>query len=56
MMLTGNAALRHGVSFTDPAQMATDLSQVFGPWFGTPLLLMMTNAAGHDGDLALLSS
>ena len=45
MMLTGNAALRHGFSFTDPARLAVDLGNVFGPWFRTGLLLLMINAA-----------
>ena len=45
MMLTGNAALRHGFAFTDPAQMAADLGSVFGPWFRTGILLLMVNAA-----------
>ena len=45
MMLIGNAALRHGFTFTDPAQMAVDLGQIFGPWFRTGILLLMMNAA-----------
>jgi Mn2+/Fe2+ NRAMP family transporter len=45
MMLVGNSALRHGLSFSDPAQMAADLSKVFGPWFRTSILLLMVNAA-----------
>src|SRR5258706_5989009 len=45
MMTIGNAALRHGFSFTDPAQMAADLGKVFGPWFRTGVLLLMINAA-----------
>jgi Mn2+/Fe2+ NRAMP family transporter len=48
MMMTGNAALRHGLSFTDPAQMAADLSKVFGPWFRAGILLLMINAATHS--------
>jgi Mn2+/Fe2+ NRAMP family transporter len=45
MMVTGSAALRHGLYFADPAQMAVDLGRVFGPWFRTGLLLLMINAA-----------
>ena len=45
MMVAGNAALRHGVSFSDPAQMASDLSKILGPWFRTGILLLMVNAA-----------
>lgn len=56
MMLTGNAALRHGLSFTDPAQMAADLSKVFGPWFRTGLLLLMINAAALGTTAISLSS
>ena len=45
MMLTGSGALRHGLPFTDPAQMAADLSGIFGPWFRAGILLLMINAA-----------
>ncbi len=56
MMLTGNAALRHGLSFTDPAQMAADLGKVFGPWFRTGILLLMINAAALGTTAISLSS
>jgi Mn2+/Fe2+ NRAMP family transporter len=45
MMMAGNASLGRGFSFTDPAQMATDLGKIFGPWFRTGILLLMINAA-----------
>jgi Mn2+/Fe2+ NRAMP family transporter len=56
MMMTGNAALRHGFSFTGPAQMAVDLSRVFGPWFRTGILLLMINAAALGTTAISLSS
>lgn len=56
MMLTGDAALRHGISFSDPAQMAADLTKVFGPWFRTGLLLLMINAAALGTTAISLSS
>jgi NRAMP (natural resistance-associated macrophage protein)-like metal ion transporter len=56
MMLTGNAALRHGFSFADPAQMAADLSKIFGPWFRTGILLLMVNAAALGTTAISLSS
>jgi Mn2+/Fe2+ NRAMP family transporter len=56
MMMTGNAALRHGFSFTDPAQMAADLGKVFGPWFRTGILLLMINAAALGTTAISLSS
>ena len=56
MMMTGNAALRHGFSFTDPAQMAADLGKVFGPWFRTGIILLMINAATLGTTAISLSS
>jgi len=56
MMITGSAALRHGFSFTDPAQMAADLSKAFGPWFRTGILLLMINAATLGTTAISLSS
>jgi len=56
MMMTGNAALRHGFSFTDPAQMAGDLGKVLGPWFRTGILLLMINAAALGTTAISLSS
>jgi Mn2+/Fe2+ NRAMP family transporter len=45
MMLVGDAARRHGIAYTDPAQMATFLGFSFGPWVRNAILLMMVNAA-----------
>lgn len=45
MMLVGDAAFRHGLNFTDPAQMAGDLSHQYGAFVRNGLLLMMCNAA-----------
>lgn len=45
MMLVGDAALRHGVKFNDPAQMASDLMGVYGPFFRNGILLLFVNAA-----------
>jgi len=45
MMLVGDAAFRHGISFTDPAQMAVALGAAMGPMVKNVLLLMMINAA-----------
>jgi Mn2+/Fe2+ NRAMP family transporter len=56
MMTTGNAALRHGLTFTDPAQMAVDLGKVFGPWFRTGIILLMINAAALGTTAISLSS
>jgi Mn2+/Fe2+ NRAMP family transporter len=56
MMLVGNAAFRHGFSFSDPAQMAGDLSKIFGPWFRAGILLLMVNAAALGTTAISLSS
>jgi Mn2+/Fe2+ NRAMP family transporter len=56
MMLTGSGALRHGLSFTDPAQMAADLRGIFGPWFRAGVLLLMINAAALGTTAISLSS
>jgi Mn2+/Fe2+ NRAMP family transporter len=45
MMLVGAAAKRHGISFADPARMATDLVPIAGHVFRTLVLLLMINAA-----------
>ncbi|HEY6333377.1 MAG TPA: Nramp family divalent metal transporter [Blastocatellia bacterium] len=45
MMLVGDLAKRHGLPFTDPAQMAQALIPAAGYWFRTAVLLMMVNAA-----------
>jgi Mn2+/Fe2+ NRAMP family transporter len=56
MMMTGNAALRHGLTFTDPARMASDLGHVFGPWFRIGILVLMVNAAALGTTAISLSS
>jgi Mn2+/Fe2+ NRAMP family transporter len=45
MMLVGNAARNHGISYTDPAQMAQFLGQFWGPVARGAILLLMVNAA-----------
>jgi Mn2+/Fe2+ NRAMP family transporter len=45
MMVAGSAALRHGISFSDPAQMANDLRLITGEGIRTGILLLMINAA-----------
>jgi Mn2+/Fe2+ NRAMP family transporter len=46
MMIVGNAALRAGVNFADPAQMANALAVAMGShWIRIALLLLMINAA-----------
>ena len=45
MMLVGNFGHTHHLTFTDPAQMATDLVPFAGSWFKNLMLLMMVNAA-----------
>jgi Mn2+/Fe2+ NRAMP family transporter len=45
MMLAGNAAKMHGMSFLDPAQMANDLHLISGEFIRTAILLLMVNAA-----------
>ncbi len=45
MMLAGDAALRHGLPFTDPAQLAVALGRLYGPATRTLLLLLMINGA-----------
>jgi Mn2+/Fe2+ NRAMP family transporter len=45
MMLAGDAARRHGIAYTDPAQMAVFLGQSLGPWVRNGILLLMINAA-----------
>ena len=56
MMMTGSAALRRGLVFSDPAQMAADLGRNFGPWFRTGILLLMINAAALGTTAISLSS
>jgi len=45
MMLAGNAAKVHGISFSDPAQMANDLHLISGEFIRSAILLLMINAA-----------
>ena len=45
MMLVGNYSLAHGIKFSDPAQMAADLTPVAGNAIRTAILLLMINAA-----------
>jgi Mn2+/Fe2+ NRAMP family transporter len=45
MMLAGNVAFQRHWDFTDPAQMAVQLSGVFGPFLKNAVLLLMINAA-----------
>jgi Mn2+/Fe2+ NRAMP family transporter len=45
MMLAGNAARMHGISFFDPAQMANDLRVFSGGAVRSAILLLMINAA-----------
>ena len=45
MMLAGNAARMHGLSFSDPAQMANDLHIFSGEFVRSAILLLMINAA-----------
>jgi len=56
MMLAGNAALVHGISFSDPAQMAVDLVPFVGPAIRTGILLLMINAAVLGTTAVSLSS
>ena len=45
MMVAGNAARMHGISFSDPAQMANDLHFISGEAIRSAILLLMINAA-----------
>ena len=45
MMIAGNAAKIHGISFSDPAQMANDLHLISGDAVRSAILLLMINAA-----------
>jgi Mn2+/Fe2+ NRAMP family transporter len=56
MMLAGNAALRQGIHFTDPAQMAVELGRTFGPWVRNAILLLMINASALGTTAISLSS
>jgi Mn2+/Fe2+ NRAMP family transporter len=56
MMLAGNAALVHGISFSDPAQMAATLRPIAGEAIRTGILLLMINAAVLGATAISLSS
>jgi len=45
MMLVGNAMHRHGIVFTDPAQMANELGHLAGPVVRWTIFLLMINAS-----------
>lgn len=45
MMLVGNFAFEHGITFQDPAQLALALGQVAGRFVRDAVLLLMVNAA-----------
>jgi Mn2+/Fe2+ NRAMP family transporter len=45
MMIAGNAAKVHGITFFDPAQMANDLHSISGEAIRSAILLLMINAA-----------
>lgn len=45
MMTAGNAAKMHGISFSDPAQMANDLHLISGEAIRSAVLLLMINGA-----------
>jgi len=45
MMIAGNAAKIHGITFFDPAQMANDLHLISGEAIRSAILLLMINAA-----------
>lgn len=56
MMIAGNAARVHGISFADPAQMASDLHLVTGEAVRSAILLLMINAAVLGTSAISLSS
>jgi hypothetical protein len=56
MMLTGNAARVHGITFSDPAQMANDLHASSGEFVRSAILLLMINAAVLGTSAISLSS
>ena len=56
MMIAGNAAKVHGVTFADPAQMANDLHAFTGEAARILILLMMINAAILGSTAISLSS
>ncbi len=56
MVLVGDAARRHGIAYTDPAQMAGFLGATFGPLARSAILLLMVNAAALGTTAISLSS
>lgn len=56
MMLAGNAALTHGIGFSDPAQLAVDIASFAGSAVRTGILLLMINAAVLGTTAVSLSS
>lgn len=56
MMVAGNAAWAHGVSFQDPAQMMGDLRAITGEGVRVMVLLLMINAAILGSTTISLSS
>jgi Mn2+/Fe2+ NRAMP family transporter len=56
MMLAGNAAKVHGIAFSDPAQMASDLRLFSGEAVRSGILLLMINAAVLGSTAISLSS
>jgi Mn2+/Fe2+ NRAMP family transporter len=56
MMLAGNAARVHGITFSDPAQMANDLHASSGEFVRSAILLLMINAAVLGTSAISLSS
>ena len=56
MMLAGNAAKSHGISFLDPAQMASELHVFSGEIVRSAILLLMINAAALGTTAISLSS
>lgn len=56
MMLAGNAAKSHGISFLDPAQMASELHVFSGEIVRNAILLLMINAAALGTTAISLSS
>lgn len=56
MMLAGDAALTHGIGFSDPAQLAVDIASFAGSAVRTGILLLMINAAVLGTTAVSLSS
>ena len=56
MMLVGDAATQHGISYTNPAEMAVALGTVAGPLVRAGILLLMINAAVLGATAISLSS